>query len=95
VRHYDSLDTSIQEPEDGGLLVVGDSCDGCDIERFGGPMNLDQVEHMVRAAESFNITPITRIPNHEESTILRFLDRGVQGIIVPHINTKEDAESVA
>ena len=60
-----------------------------------GPMNLDQVEHMVRAAESFEITPITRIPNHEESTILRFLDRGVQGIIVPHINTKSDAESVA
>jgi 4-hydroxy-2-oxoheptanedioate aldolase len=60
-----------------------------------GPMNLDQVEHMIRAAESFDITPIARIPNHEDSTILRFLDRGVQGIIVPHINTKEDAESVA
>ena len=60
-----------------------------------GPMDLDQVEHMVRAAESFGITPIARIPNHEDSTILRFLDRGVQGIIVPHINTKEDAESVA
>ena len=60
-----------------------------------GPMNLDQVEHMVRAAESFEITPIARIPNHEESPILRFLDRGVQGIIVPHINTKSDAESVA
>ena len=27
-----------------------------------GPMNLDQVEHMVRAAESFNITP-----NHSKS----------------------------
>ena len=60
-----------------------------------GPMDLDQVEHMVRAAESFGITPIARIPNHEDSTILRFLDRGGQGIIVPHINTKEDAESVA
>ena len=60
-----------------------------------GPMNLDQVEHMVRAAESFGITPIARIPNHEESTILRFLDRGLQGIIVPHINTGEAAAGVA
>lgn len=58
-----------------------------------GPMDLDQTEHMVRAAESFGITPIARIPNHEDSTILRFMDRGVQGIIVPHINTREDAES--
>lgn len=60
-----------------------------------GPMSLDEVEHMVRAAESFGITPITRIPNHEDSTILRYLDRGVQGIIVPHVNTHEAAESVA
>jgi 2-keto-3-deoxy-L-rhamnonate aldolase RhmA len=60
-----------------------------------GPMSLDEVEHMVRAAEAFSITPIARIPNHEDSTILRFLDRGVQGIIVPHINTREAAEAVA
>jgi 2-keto-3-deoxy-L-rhamnonate aldolase RhmA len=60
-----------------------------------GPMNLDQVEHMVRAAEVFEITPIARIPNHEDSTILRFLDRGVQGIIVPHVNTHQAAEAVA
>ena len=60
-----------------------------------GPMDLDQVEHMVRAGEVFGITPITRIPNHADDTILRFLDRGVQGIIVPHINTREDADAVA
>lgn len=60
-----------------------------------GPIDLDQVEHMVRAAEVFGITPITRVPNHEDSTILRYLDRGVQGIIVPHVNTRATAESVA
>ena len=60
-----------------------------------GPMNLDQVEHMVRAAEVFGITPITRIPDHSDSTILRYLDRGVQGIIVPHVNTREEADAVA
>ena len=60
-----------------------------------GPMDLDQVEHMVRAAEVFGITPIARIPDHSDSTILRFLDRGVQGIIVPHVNTKMEASAVA
>ena len=60
-----------------------------------GGMSVNQVENMVRGAEVFGITPIARIPNHEASTILRFLDRGVQGIIVPHINTKSQAESVA
>ena len=60
-----------------------------------GPMDLDQVEHMVRAAEVFDITPIARIPDHAESTILRFLDRGLQGIIVPHVNTREEADAAA
>src|SRR5262245_55898683 len=60
-----------------------------------GPMSLDEVEHMVRAAEVFGITPIARIPNHADSTILEFLDRGVQGIIVPHVNTAEEAQAVA
>ncbi len=60
-----------------------------------GPMDLDQVEHMVRAAEVFGITPIARIPDHADSTILRYLDRGLQGIIVPHVNTREEAYAVA
>ena len=60
-----------------------------------GPADLDQVEHMVRAAESFGITPIARIPDHSEHTILRFLDRGLQGVIVPHVNTGEQAAAVA
>lgn len=60
-----------------------------------GALHLDQVENMVRAAEVFNITPITRVPNHHASTILGYLDRGVQGIIVPHVNTRATAEAVA
>ena len=60
-----------------------------------GPASLDQVEHMVRAAESFGITPIARIPDHSDQTILRFLDRGLQGIIVPHVNTGEQAAAIA
>ncbi len=60
-----------------------------------GPMSLDQVEQMVRAAEVVGITPIARIPDHSDATILRFLDRGVQGIIVPHVNTREQAERIA
>ena len=60
-----------------------------------GPMSFDQVEQMVRAAEAFGITPIARIPDHADTTILRFLDRGVQGIIVPHVNTGKQAEAIA
>jgi 2-keto-3-deoxy-L-rhamnonate aldolase RhmA len=60
-----------------------------------GAMSVDQVENMVRAAEVFEITPIARIPDHADATILRFLDRGVQGIIVPHVNTAAEARALA
>lgn len=60
-----------------------------------GSMSLGEVENLVRASESFNITPIARVPDHMPSTILRFLDRGVQGVIVPHVNSPEEAEAVA
>jgi 4-hydroxy-2-oxoheptanedioate aldolase len=60
-----------------------------------GPMGPDQVENMVRAAEVFGITPLARIPDHADATILRFLDRGVQGIIVPHVNSGAEAEAVS
>ncbi|HWO73153.1 MAG TPA: aldolase/citrate lyase family protein [Dehalococcoidia bacterium] len=60
-----------------------------------GPMTLSEVEGLVRAAEAFGITPLARVPDHEPATILRFLDRGIQGVIVPHVNTAEEAEAVA
>ena len=60
-----------------------------------GSSNDSETENMVRAAELYDLTPIVRIPNALPSTILRFLDRGAQGLIVPHISTKAEAEGVA
>ena len=59
-----------------------------------GSSNDSETENMVRAAELYDITPVVRIPNAEPSTILRFLDRGAQGLIVPHISNRAQAEAV-
>ncbi len=60
-----------------------------------GPMSLFDVENLVRACEGCGLTPLARVPDHAASTILRFLDRGVQGVIVPHVNSAEQALAVA
>jgi 4-hydroxy-2-oxoheptanedioate aldolase len=52
------------------------------------------VLHSIRAAESVGITPIARVAN-DSQRILRLLDAGVQGIHIPRVNTKADAESAA
>lgn len=60
-----------------------------------GPFSLDQIEELCRTAESVGVTPIARVPDIGSSTVLRFLDRGVQGVMGPHIATKKDAEQLA
>ncbi len=59
-----------------------------------GPFSLEQIEEVCRAAELVGITPIARVPNIHPSTILRFLDRGIQGVMGPHIASKADAEQL-
>ena len=58
-----------------------------------GSMDVSQVEDMVRAAELYDLTPIARVPTNSYHDILRFLDRGVMGVLVPHISSKADAEA--
>ena len=59
-----------------------------------GPMSVESIENLVRAAESFGITPLARVPHNEPSTILRFLDAGVMGVMVPHIESAADAAAI-
>jgi len=59
-----------------------------------GPFGLDQIEELCRTAEGVGVTPIARVPDIGSSTILRYLDRGVMGIMGPHIATKKDAEQL-
>ena len=62
------------------------------IDAEHGPIDVEACEGMVRAAEAFDITPIVRVPENAEKTILRYLDVGAQGVMVPQVNTRDDAE---
>lgn len=59
-----------------------------------GVFTLKDIEDMCRVADLAGLTPTARVPNIHSSTILRFLDRGVMGILGPHIITKADAEAL-
>lgn len=54
-------------------------------------VNPETLENMVRAAECANITPLIRVPNAAPESILRALDCGAQGIVVPHVRNRDDA----
>ena len=60
-----------------------------------GGLTMSQVIDMTRAAESFDITPMARVPNHRADTITAFLDTGIQGVMLPHVNTAQEAEKIS
>jgi 4-hydroxy-2-oxoheptanedioate aldolase len=59
-----------------------------------GPFGLDQLEDICRTAERYNLTTFARVPDIGSSTILRYLDRGIAGILGPHIATEADARQL-
>jgi 4-hydroxy-2-oxoheptanedioate aldolase len=52
------------------------------------------IEAACIAAERHGITIIARVPDRTSATITRFLDRGVRGIVAPHVETVEQARDV-
>ena len=47
---------------------------------------------MISAAENNNLTALVRVPYLSPSNVLRALDTGTHGIVIPHCNNKEDAK---
>lgn len=59
-----------------------------------GAFSLREIEETCRAADLCGMTTLARVPDIRSSTIQQFIDRGVQGIVAPHISTVEQAEQV-
>ncbi len=59
-----------------------------------GILDMAGVENACRAADLTGPTPVARLPDIGTGTITQFLDRGIRGIIGPHIETKADARQL-
>ncbi|MCO5089847.1 aldolase/citrate lyase family protein [Bosea sp. (in: a-proteobacteria)] len=53
------------------------------------------IAHLIRAADSFGVAPVVRVEQLNEVLIMKTLDRGAQGVIVPRITTAEQARRAA
>jgi 4-hydroxy-2-oxoheptanedioate aldolase len=61
------------------------------IDTEHGPGDMGELEHHLRAADSVALPAIVRVGSANPPEILRALDAGAQGIVVPHVMTAEDA----
>ncbi|MCH8745360.1 MAG: hypothetical protein IIB31_06900 [Chloroflexi bacterium] len=54
--------------------------------------DLNLITEMIRAADLVGVTSIVRVPDNDEKLILRLLDAGAEGIIIPHVDGLEGAK---
>ncbi|MGA8756933.1 MAG: aldolase/citrate lyase family protein [Stellaceae bacterium] len=59
-----------------------------------GVMSLEACAQIATAALDAGIAPIARVPNSEYSIATRALDNGALGIVMPHVDTAEEAREV-
>ncbi len=58
-----------------------------------GSYYLDRVVDMCRAADAVGITPLVRVPDQSPSFIMRALDAGAMGVVVPNIASRTQAQA--
>ena len=63
------------------------------IETEHAAITWEQVAHMTRACDLWGMTSLVRVNSNEPWLIIRTLDVGAMGVVVPHVNSKEAAEA--
>lgn len=88
-----------------GTFVQNDSPENCEIAaRSGldfviidmehGTFGIEGAANMIRAAENCGAAPFVRVPESSRSTILKVLDAGAAGIIVPNVESAQQLREV-
>ncbi|MCZ1011140.1 HpcH/HpaI aldolase family protein [Streptomyces lydicus] len=52
-----------------------------------------RLENLIRAAETSGLTPFVRVPEADPGAVLRALDAGAMGIVVPHVRERADIDA--
>ena len=59
-----------------------------------GPMNFESLAACITAADAANITPLVRVSDTTRPSILRALDLGAKGVIVPCLESVDQAKTL-
>ena len=68
--------------------------DGMWIEAEHGPFDFQDIPNLTRACDLWGLTSVVRLHLNLQGLIYRTLDLGAQAIVVPHVNTAEEAQNV-
>ena len=60
-----------------------------------GAFTPESVDEICRVANGYNMSVVARVQNKEPNTINLWLDRGIQGVVGPHVETGAEAQALA
>lgn len=90
-----SLGLILRQARTVDIAAIARACgfDWLSIDMEHTSLDMDTAAQIASAALPVGISPLVRIPGKEHHHATRLLDAGAQGVIIPHVDTAEDAES--
>lgn len=64
------------------------------VEGEHGPVDFADIPDITRACDLWGMTSVVRVNQNNPGVIYRTFDVGAQGVVIPHVNTVEEARAV-
>jgi 2-keto-3-deoxy-L-rhamnonate aldolase RhmA len=77
-----------------GPLVGAAGFDSLYVDMEHSPIDFETTSAICVTAVAYGVTPLVRVPGHLGQDISRALDGGAQGVILPHVNTADQAQTI-
>lgn len=88
------MDLRLARTVDIAMVAKAGGYDALYVDMEHSPDSIDTAATICAAALGIGITPLVRVPSHDAHWSSRVLDGGAQGVIVPHVNNRSEAEAV-
>lgn len=76
------------------MIAKAGGYDALYVDMQHAPYSIETTATICAASLGIGITPLVRVPNHEAQWMSRVLDGGAQGVILPDVNTRAEAEAI-
>ncbi|MDD2708013.1 MAG: aldolase/citrate lyase family protein [Verrucomicrobiae bacterium] len=74
-------------------VLAGAGFDWLCVDLEHGAIDLETTANIFRAIDAFDCVPVARLPANDPVWIHRVLDAGARGLIIPMVNSAEEAEA--
>lgn len=72
-------------------ICAGAGLDWLLIDGEHAPLTLENIQRQLQAVAAYPVTPVVRVPINDWVLIKQYLDLGAQNLLIPMVNTAEDA----